>query len=112
MAPGPLATALQGHDMFLYFGHGSGDQYLSARYRATDHVVFYYQSHSLDSYLLFKEQCCGKRAAQLLCVLQCSSVEAGNVPLPAIIPWSWIACQARNAHLHSHTFRVSSIDAT
>ncbi|KAA6417398.1 MAG: cell division-associated BIMB-like, partial [Trebouxia sp. A1-2] len=31
MAPGPLAAALQGHDMFLYFGHGSGDQYLSAR---------------------------------------------------------------------------------
>ena len=35
MAPGPLATALQGHDMFLYFGHGSGDQYLSARYNTT-----------------------------------------------------------------------------
>ena len=35
MAPGPLATALQGHDMFLYFGHGSGDQYLSARYSTT-----------------------------------------------------------------------------
>ena len=32
MAPGPLAAALQSHDMFLYFGHGSGDQYLSARY--------------------------------------------------------------------------------
>ena len=32
LAPGQLATALQGHEMFLYFGHGSGDQYLSARY--------------------------------------------------------------------------------
>ena len=31
LAPGQLAAALQGHDMFLYFGHGSGDQYLSAR---------------------------------------------------------------------------------
>lgn len=31
LSPGQLATALQGHDMFLYFGHGSGDQYLSAR---------------------------------------------------------------------------------
>ena len=32
LAPGQLAAALQGHEMFLYFGHGSGDQYLSARY--------------------------------------------------------------------------------
>lgn len=32
LAPGQLAAALQGHDMFLYFGHGSGDQYLSTRY--------------------------------------------------------------------------------
>ena len=31
LAPGQLAAALQGHDMFLYFGHGSADQYLSAR---------------------------------------------------------------------------------
>ena len=70
MAPGPLAAALQSHDMFLYFGHGSGDQYLSARYRTTDYVTFYYQLHPLHSYLLFREQCCAKGAAQLLCVLQ------------------------------------------
>ncbi len=56
MAPGPLATALQGHDMFLYFGHGSGDQYLSARYRAADRAIYYYQSHPLHSCLLFREQ--------------------------------------------------------
>ena len=70
MAPGPLATALQGHDMFLYFGHGSGDQYLSARYRATDRAIFDYQLHPFHSFLLLKEQCCAKRAAQLLCVFQ------------------------------------------
>lgn len=67
MAPGPLATALQGHDMFLYFGHGSGDQYLSARYRALDHVIFDYQLHPLHSHLLLKKQCCAQRVAQLLC---------------------------------------------
>lgn len=31
MPAGPLAAALQEQEMFLYFGHGSGDQYLSAR---------------------------------------------------------------------------------
>lgn len=74
MAPGPLATALQGHDMFLYFGHGSGDQYLSARYMATDRVIFNYQLHPLHSHLLLKMHCCAKRAAQLHCVLQCKLV--------------------------------------
>ncbi len=112
MAPGPLAAALQGHDMFLYFGHGSGDQYLSARYRAADRAIYYYQSHPLHSYLLFREQCYAKGAAQLLCVLQWKLATLFALVLLMMSPRSWIACQARNVHLQSHVFGVTSIVAT
>lgn len=111
MAPGPLAAALQGHDMFLYFGHGSGDQYLSARYRATDCVIFDYQMHALHSSLLLKEQCCANEQPNCCVFLIRSQQRVFAVISPMRSPRSWIACQARNAYLHSHVFGVSSIDA-
>lgn len=111
MAPGPLAAALQSHDMFLYFGHGSGDQYLSARYRTTDYVTFDYQLHPLHL-------CCSESSAaqqeQLNCFVYFSGSQQHGfaVVLPMRSPYGWIACQAQNPHLYSHVFCVSRIDAT
>ncbi len=60
MAPGPLAAALQGHDMFLYFGHGSGDQYLSARCVTT--VLLPCHLHTLPVAPWESPACCFKEA--------------------------------------------------
>jgi hypothetical protein len=108
MAPGPLATALQGHDMFLYFGHGSGDQYLSARYRATDRVVFIINCIFFTPVSCSQSSTVQKEQPNCFVFFSGSRQCAFALILPTISPLIQIACQARNAQLQSHTFSVSS----
>lgn len=107
MAPGPLATALQGHDMFLYFGHGSGDQYLSARYRATDRVVFVIDCIQFTHVSCSQSSAVQKEQPNCFVFFSGSRQCAFALILPTISPLIQIACQARNAQ---HTFSVSSIE--